>query len=145
MWIKLGSTVDGSSLLPRFERIYHPTELSHFDKFFAKPWSQPSRLSHEDSHTSIDDDVEGIGMAPRKTPIKESKASLYDERVQSSKIRESSTRTGDGNNIYQSLDDFININGFGSKNRTTLNQLLKAHNQQSHATTSAETQDKHCE
>ena len=43
----------------RFDRLYRPTELSHFDKVFSRPWATPSRLSHEDQHKSSLDD-EGI-------------------------------------------------------------------------------------
>ena len=32
MWMQLGGNQTGSSLPPRFNRLYHPTELSHFDK-----------------------------------------------------------------------------------------------------------------
>ena len=141
MWIKLGSSPAGSSLPPRFERVYHPTELSHFDKFFARPWSQPSRLSHEDSHTAIDSDVDGIGMTARKSPVKEPKASLFDERVQSFKAPDMKNDTEQVDEQAYSLDDFVKIHGFGSKNRTTLNQMLKAHSQHG----LPEPPDKQCE
>ena len=36
MWMQLGGNHEGSSLPPRFERLYRPTELSHFDKVFGK-------------------------------------------------------------------------------------------------------------
>lgn len=144
MWIKLGSSPADSTLPPRFERMYHPAELSHFDKFFARPWSQPSRLSHEDSHTSVDSDVDGIGMTPRKSPTKDSKASLFNERAQSYKARDNNAASDEVGERNQSLDEFINIHGFNSKNRTTLNQLLKAHNQQPHGIQTVEPSDKQC-
>ena len=131
MWMKLGNGPADSSLPPRFDRLYHPTELSHFDKFFARPWATPSRLSHDEANhhqTSLDGEIDGIGMTPRKPPPKESRASLFEDRVQSSKARESRTAPSADDTTYQSLDEFIKINGFNSKSRATINQLLKAHN-----------------
>ena len=86
MWMKLGRN-SGSSLPPRFDRLYRPNELSHFDKVFARPWATPSRLSHEDQHKSSLDvgELGSAGLAPRKASPKESKITLFDERVQSSK------------------------------------------------------------
>lgn len=43
MWMQLGGNPAGSSLPPRFDRIYRPKELSHFDKVFSRPWATPSR------------------------------------------------------------------------------------------------------
>lgn len=142
--MKLGNSPADSSLPPRFDRLYHPTELSHFDKFFSRPWATPSRLSHDEANhhqTTLDTEIDGIGMAPRKSPPKESRASLFDERVQSSaKMRESKAASAEDNTAYQSLDEFIKVNGFNSKSRATLNQLLKAHSQ--HGILSSEHSDK---
>ena len=147
MWIKLGNSPAEDDLPPRFDRIYHTTELSDFDKFFARPWVTPSRLSHDEAnrHQTLDAEIGGIGMKPRKTFAKEIKASLFDERVQSSKIQGSKTESGLESEIGQSLHEFINVNGFTLKSRTTLNQLLKAYNQQPHAYTPSEHSNKPCE
>jgi hypothetical protein len=143
MWIKLGSR--GSSLPSRFDRLYHPTELSHFDKFFARPWATPSRLSHEDQHhATIDADADGSGMTPRKSTPKESRASLFDERVHFAKVPDSQIMPEEQNEECVALKEFIKMNGFNSRNRSTLNQFLKTHNQP-HALSSNENANKNGE
>jgi hypothetical protein len=131
MWIKLGSSPASSALPPRFDRHYHPNELSHFDKYFAKSWTTPSRLSHEDR--IIDTEVDISGLTQRKTAPKEPKASLFDERVQSSKVKENKISIDEENEEQQSLKDYILVNGFNSKNRTSLNQLLRSVRQSHHS------------
>jgi len=130
MWMQLGGNQNGSSMPPRFERLYHPNELSQFDKFFARPWATPSRLSHEDQHKSpLDSAMESEGIPSRKaTPTSEEKVTLFDERVQSSKgggeKSDDDDEEDDGN---LTLREFVEVYGFGSKNRSSLKHLLKAH------------------
>ena len=129
MWMQLGGN-SGSSLPPRFDRLYRPQELSHFDKVFSRPWATPSRLSHEDQHKSSLEDGElgSAALTPRKAAPKESKITLFDERVQSSKghVRDKETEEDEG---YISLQDYVKRHGFNAKGRSSLTQLIEAHTQ----------------
>lgn len=129
MWMKLGGNSAGSSLPPRFDRLYRPNELSHFDKVFSRPWATPSRLSHEDQHkTSLDDgELGSAGLTPRKATPKESKISLFDERVQSSKGHGEEDKTTEEDQGYISLQDYVSNNGFNAKSRSSLNHLIASH------------------
>ena len=117
----------------RFDRLYRPTELSHFDKVFSRPWATPSRLSHEDQHKSSLDDEGIAGLSPRKTTPKESKVTLFDERVQSSNKYmypnsvEKKAEEEDHNGSYTSLRDYVSNHGYSSKSQSSLNQLIDAH------------------
>ena len=117
----------------RFDRLYRPTELSHFDKVFSRPWATPSRLSHEDQHKSSLDDEGIAGLSPRKTTHKESKITLFDERVQSSNKYmypnsvEKKAEEEDHNGSYTSLRDYVSNHGYSSKSQSSLNQLIDAH------------------
>ena len=133
MWMQLGRNPTGSSLPPRFDRLYRPHELSQFDKFFARPWATPSRLSHEDQHkSSLDGEMNGTGQTSRKATPKESKITLFDERVQSSKGHEEKVKTEEDDEGCLSLRDFVNVHGFNGRNRQSLNELLKAHSHRPH-------------
>lgn len=58
MWMKLETPDDfGTDYLDSFDRIYQPEKLTQFDKYFARSWSMPSRLSHEAS--LVNDDLAG--------------------------------------------------------------------------------------
>jgi len=131
MWMQLGGTPAGSTLPPRFDRLYRPNELSHFDKVFARPWATPSRLSHEDQHKSSLDDGElgSSGLTPfqKKATPKESTITLFDERVQSSKGHDEQDKTREEDQGYISLREYVTTNGFNAKNRSSLNQLIDAH------------------
>ena len=61
---------------------------------FARPWATPSRLSHEDQHKSSLDDGElgSAGLSPRKVTPKESKITLFDERVQHPRVTVNKTK-----------------------------------------------------
>lgn len=95
-----------------------------------------NRLSHEDQHKSALDDGElgGAALSPRKAAPKESKITLFDERVQSSKghgEEENVTEEDQGDSI--SLQDYVNSYGFTAKNRSSLTQLIEAHTSKPHA------------
>jgi len=144
MWMQLGGTPSGSSLPPRFNRLYRPNELSHFDKVFARPWATPSRLSHEDQHKSSLDDGElgSAGLTPRKATPKESKITLFDERVQSSKGHGEQDEAAEEDQGYISLQEYVNNYGFNTKNRSSLNQLIEAHTSRPHALSNGELLEK---
>lgn len=106
--------------------------LSHFDKVFARPWATPSRLSHEDQHKlSLRDDDGIAGLTSRKAASKESKVTLFDERVQSLPKDQTDKKTeaseDDQDGTYISLKDYVSNHGFNSKCKTSLNQLVEAH------------------
>lgn len=59
MWMQLGRGTSESMLPPRFERLYQPDRLAHFDRIFARSWSTPVRSSHSSQHsTSMEEDAE---------------------------------------------------------------------------------------
>jgi hypothetical protein len=128
MWMQLGRNPFRSSLPPRFDRLHRPTELSHFDKVFIRPWATPSRLSHEDQHkSSLDDGESGsAGLNPRKAIPIGSKLTLFDERVQSSKGHGVQGKTAEKDTGYISLQDYVNRYGFNAKCRNSLTQLIEA-------------------
>ena len=146
--MKLGGN-SGSSLPPRFDRLYRPNELSHFDKVFARPWATPSRLSHEDQHKSSLDvgELGSAGLAPRKASPKESKITLFDERVQSSKghveQQDEETAEKDQGAGDISLHDYVNTHGFQAKCRSSLNQLIDAHAYRPHPLSATDQTEKH--
>ena len=49
MWIQIDHVNNEYS--DSFERIYQPEKLTQFDRYFARSWSMPSRLTHEASLT----------------------------------------------------------------------------------------------
>jgi hypothetical protein len=128
MWMQLGRNPSWSSLPPRFDRLYRPTELSHFDKVFARPWATPSRLSHEDQHKSSLDDRElgSAGLTPRKAVPLGSKITLFDERVQSSKCHGGQDEKVEEDQGNLSLQDYVDRYGFNAKSRKSLTQLIEA-------------------
>ncbi len=128
MWMQLGRNPSWSTLPPRFDRLYRPTELSHFDKVFARPWATPSRLSHEDQHKSSLDDGElgGAGLTPRKAIPIGSNITLFDERVQLSKGHGGQGETAEEDLGYISLQDYVNRYGFSEKCRNSLTHLIEA-------------------
>ncbi len=130
MWMQLGGN-SGSSLPPRFDRLYRPNELSHFDKVFSRPWALPSRLSHEDQHKSSLEDGElgSAGLTPRKATPKESKITLFDERVQSSKGHGEQDKKTEEDEGYISLQDYVKRHGYNAKGKSSLTQLIEAHTQ----------------
>lgn len=144
MWMQLGGNTSGSSLPARFDRLYRPNELSHFDKVFARPWATPSRLSHEDQHKSSLEDGElgSASLSPRKATPKESKITLFDERVQSFKGHGEQDKAKDEDQGYITLRDYVNSHGFNAKNRSSLNQLLEAHAYKPHALSTMEPLEK---
>ena len=99
--------------------------LSHFDKVFARPWATPSRLSHEDQHKlSLRDDDGIAGLTSRKAASKESKVTLFDERVQSLPKDQTDKKTeaseDDQDGTYISLKDYVSNHGFNSKCKTLI-------------------------
>ena len=104
-------------------------------QFFARPWATPSRLSHEDQHkSSLDGEMESAGIPSRKaSPTAEPKITLFDERVQSSKIHGEKAKIENEDESNLSLRDFIDVHGFSAKNRPSLKQILKAHTEQPNA------------
>ena len=129
MWMRMNSNPSRSSLPPRFDRLYRPTALTHFDKVFARPWATPSRLSHEDQHKSSLDDGElgsATNLSPRKAAIpNESMITLFDERVQSLGHggHDETTENDEG---CISLQDYVTRHGFNAKNKNSLSQLIEA-------------------
>jgi len=75
MWMRLGSPAEYDES-DSFERIYQPDKLTQFDKYFARAWSMPSRLSHEAS--LVVDDLAGH----KKNMTKKEPLNSIDEAVQ---------------------------------------------------------------
>ena len=112
-----------------FDKFSHTQEMTHFDKFFASPWALPSRLSHEDQH-KISPDGEMGNLTPRKATTKDAnKLTLFDERVQSSKGNGDVKGDKGVDTTYMSLQDFVKANGFSSKSKCSLSQLIESHSQ----------------
>jgi hypothetical protein len=128
MWMQLGRNPSESSLPPRFDRLYRPTELSHFDKVFVRPWATPSRLSHEDQHkSSLDNENLGsAGLNPRKAVPIGSKLTLFDERVQSSKGHGGQGKAVEEGQGSISLQGYVQKYGFNAKCGNSLTQLIEA-------------------
>lgn len=81
MWMRIGSPAEYDES-DSFERIYQPDKLTQFDKYFARAWSMPSRLSHEAS-LAIDD----LAGHKKNTTNKEYLQSI-DEAVQADESEE---------------------------------------------------------
>ena len=88
----------------------------------------------------------GASLSPRRATPKESKITLFDERVQSSKghdNEEKSTEDDEGGSI--SLQEYVHNHGFSSKSRSSLTQLIEAHAPKPHALSESDQAEKHGE
>lgn len=111
MWMRLGRSTSESFLPPRFERIYQPDKLAHFDKLFARSWAIPVRRSHSAQHISGPDDesemteyrrtISGRASSAVGSPSNNKGNDLVDESGDQSEHGETTT-----------VGDFLRSNGF---------------------------------
>jgi len=66
MWMQLGSNPLEDMVPSRFERIYQPDKLAQFDRFFARAWATPVRLSHAAQHSQSATSDEETKLVVRK-------------------------------------------------------------------------------
>ena len=133
MWMKLDPKTSSVRRQSRFDQFNHTHELTHFDKFFARPWALPSRLSHEDQHKTTLDGEMGNLTSPRRASAKEAKLTLFDERVQSSKGNNDEDKNDEKKeDDCITLQEFVRVHGFSSKSKSSLSQLIESHRQYSH-------------
>jgi hypothetical protein len=127
MWMQLGRSTSESMLPPRFDRLYQPDKLVHFDSVFARTWATPVRSSHSAQHsTPTDEDSEILEYRRNISGRGSSSANLvhrYSAEVASSPAPKSD----------QAAEDEITIQGFvstcGLKPRVapTLTRFIKPH------------------
>jgi hypothetical protein len=125
MWMQLGRSTSESMLPPRFERLYQPDKLVHFDRVFAQTWATPVRSSHSAQHSTPTDEESEILEYRRNISGRASSANLvhkfHDEAASSAP------------ESHQVAEDKMTVQGFvstcGLKPRVapTLARFIKPH------------------
>jgi len=115
MWMRLGKSPSESMLPPRFERLYQPGKIAHFDKFFARSWATPVRRSHSAQHSEeIDEqtsDFRRIIYGRPSDQVAKSNPNLDQEEGQDD----------------STLHKFISSHGFDTQKRTIMRRFVQKH------------------
>lgn len=131
MWMQLGRSPTESLLPPRFERLYQPEKLAQFDKFFARSWATPTRLSHSAQHArSADDDTERETVYRKAASPSRTQSSFMFESSGADAARSDArgeSGSDDEDDQDTSLSDFIGQHGFKAKTSPSLPLFLKLH------------------
>jgi hypothetical protein len=56
LWSSSMQPLDEEGLPPRFERLYQPEKIGHFDSIFSRDWETPHRRDHSAQHSAVHDD-----------------------------------------------------------------------------------------
>jgi hypothetical protein len=56
LWSSSRQPLDEEVLPPRFERLYQPDKIGHFDSIFSRDWETPHRRDHSAQHFAAHDD-----------------------------------------------------------------------------------------
>mmetsp|Transcript_41443 Transcript_41443/g.125485 ORF Transcript_41443/g.125485 Transcript_41443/m.125485 type:complete len:651 (-) Transcript_41443:39-1991(-) len=142
MWMSLGRSPSESIMLPqRFERLYQPEKLAQFDKFFARSWANPVRLTHEAQHSySADDDTEQLMLHRKKaSPTKHANES---ESKAEDNVELPGESTEEKSGDEESIGDFVTLHGFTSKSQPSLTHFLGSHG--SYHETQRKAKEKYC-
>jgi hypothetical protein len=127
MWMQLGGSTSESMLPPRFERLYRPDKLLHFDRVFAQTWATPVRSSHTAQHsTPTDDDSEILEYRRNISGRGSSFAHLvhrYNTEVASSPAKESDHAAED----ELTIQGFVSTCGLKPRVTPTLTRFIKPH------------------
>jgi hypothetical protein len=138
MWMQLGRGPNETFLPPRYERIYQPHKMAHFDKFFSRTWAKPMRLSHSAQHTE-DPDEKTNSYQKTASPTKV-KSYLFNETNKSELCSGDELLSQDDENDEEKLDDddigsngedtiqeFISIHGFNARKAPSLANFISPH------------------
>ena len=125
MWMQLGRSTSESMLPPRFERIYQPNKLVHFDRVFAQTWATPVRSSHSAQHSTPTEDESEILEYRRNISGRASSANLvhkfHTEAVSSAP--ESPQVAED----KMTIQGFVSTCGLKPRVSPTLTRFIKPH------------------
>ena len=134
MWMTLGRGPDPECLLPpRFERLYQPEKLAQFDKFFARSWATPVRLTHQAQHShSVEDDTE-LMLFHRKNTSPARPGNLH-PRGDEAGISENDLGVAPEHDAAEKHDEmekdireFVASYGFASKKLPALTHFISSH------------------
>jgi hypothetical protein len=56
LWNSSSEPFDEEVLLPKFERLYQPEKVGHFDSILSREWETPHRRDHSAQHSAAHDD-----------------------------------------------------------------------------------------
>lgn len=126
MWIQLGRNMPESMLPPRFERIYQPDRLAHFDRIFARSWATPVRSSHSSQHsTSIEEDSEI--MEYRKNISGRGISAQRPERLKLHASSPSAQESDEATEDAMTIQMFVDTCGLKPRVAPTLTRFIKPH------------------
>mmetsp|Transcript_40203 Transcript_40203/g.60922 ORF Transcript_40203/g.60922 Transcript_40203/m.60922 type:complete len:380 (+) Transcript_40203:167-1306(+) len=132
MWMQLGRSPVESLLPPRFERLYQPDKLVQFDKFFARSWATPMRLSHSAQHSrSSEDDPENTSIHRTNSSLSPVGTKLTpfrdDDGDMKSDLPQGKDDCSDSDDSAPTVRGYIYEHGFKPKGAPSLTQFLKPH------------------
>lgn len=126
MWMQLGRNTSESMLPPRFERLYQPDKLEHFDHVFACSWATPVRSSHSSQHsTSVEEEAEI--MEYRKNISGRIASSKGPERLKLHAASHTVQETDESSEDEMTLESFVNTCGLKPRVAPTLTRFIKPH------------------
>lgn len=125
MWMHVGRNTSESMLPPRFERIYQPGKLAHFDRIFARSWATPVRSSHSSQHsTSLEEESE---ILEYRKNISGRAAAQRSERLKLHASSPSAPENGDDAEDELTIQTFVETCGLKPRVAPTLTRFIKPH------------------
>jgi hypothetical protein len=126
MWMQLGRNTSESMLPPRFERLYQPDKLDHFDDIFVCGWATPVRSSHSSQHsTSVEEEAEI--MEYRKNISGQISSLKGSERLKLHAVSPSAQDSDEEAEDEMTLESFIDTCGLKPRVAPTLARFIKPH------------------
>lgn len=126
MWMQLGRSTSESMLPPRFERLYQPDKLAHFDRIFARSWATPVRGSHSSQHSTSAEEESEI-MEYRKNISGRGASTKDSERLKLFSSSPSASSTDKAANNEMTIQDFVDTCGLKPRVAPTLTRFIKPH------------------
>lgn len=126
MWMQLGRNTSESMLPPRFERLYQPDKLEHFDNIFACSWATPVRSSHSSQHsTSLEEEAEIMeyrkNISGRISSVKGS------ERLKLHTASPTAQENDEAAEDEMTIQSFVDTCGLKPRVAPTLTRFIKPH------------------
>jgi len=126
MWMQLGRNTAESMLPPRFERLYQPDKLAHFDQIFARSWSTPVRSSHSSQHsTSVEEEAEI--MEYRKNISARGASAKGSQRLKLHADTPSAVESDEIAEDEMTIQTFVDTCGLKPRVAPTLTRFIKPH------------------
>ena len=126
MWMQLGRSASESMLPPRFERLYQPDKLAHFDNIFARSWATPVRGSHSSQHSTSAEEESEI-MEYRRNISGSAASAKRSERLKLHPSSPSASRTDETAREEMTIQKFVDTCGLKPRVAPTLTRFIKPH------------------